>query len=127
MDSCASNDVGNELRIADVWGDARDDVDDVSNPFTTRKRRAPRNRVRCKFCGLDRPSNNFGRHLMRKHAAEKEVAAILSLPKGSRERKRALIRMRNQSNYEVYIREVSHATVVGGVFFMCFLEYLRAR
>lgn len=48
-------------------------------------------------------SRNFVRHLKRRHNHEKEVLDVLSFPLKSKERKFALEKLRNDSNFDLYL------------------------
>lgn len=62
--------------------------------------------MKCKFCEKDILSKNFVRHLEMYHKEEKEVQKILDCPKGSKERRRAVILLRNSTNFDLYIRGI---------------------
>ncbi|XP_025830428.1 uncharacterized protein LOC112904510 [Agrilus planipennis] len=59
--------------------------------------------VRCVFCAEDSVSKNFMRHLMRRHAGEKEVKAILLEPLKSKARKKAVEALRKETQFEQYL------------------------
>ena len=60
--------------------------------------------VRCKFCASDVLSKNFVRHVEKCHHEENEVKKILENPKSSKERRQAFILLRNDTNFDLYIK-----------------------
>lgn len=48
-------------------------------------------------------TKNFMRHLHRNHATEDEVEKILQLPKNSKERRKAVFLLRNDTNFDLFI------------------------
>ncbi|KAJ8962447.1 hypothetical protein NQ314_005743 [Rhamnusium bicolor] len=54
--------------------------------------------------GIDTISKNFMRHLKRWHSLEKEVMEILTFLKNSKQRKEALAVLRNETNFDLYLR-----------------------
>lgn len=64
-------------------------------------------KVKCKFCDQDITTKNFSRHLERNHSSESEVINILTFPKNSRERRRAFILFRNDTNFNLFIKGIT--------------------
>lgn len=60
--------------------------------------------MHCKFCKGDVNTKNFARHLERKHDNEAEIQQIFCLEKNSKARKTALAILRNDTNFDLYIR-----------------------
>lgn len=63
--------------------------------------------MKCKFCDQDLTTKNFSRHLIKKHASESEVKDILSFPKNSKERRRAFMLFRNETNFGLFIKGIT--------------------
>lgn len=64
-------------------------------------------KVKCKFCNQDLATKNFSRHLERSHASESDVIDIFSFPKNSKERRRALMLFRNETNFGLFINGIT--------------------
>lgn len=64
-------------------------------------------KVKCKFCDEDLITKNFSRHLERNHSSESEVIDLLRYPKNSRERRRAFVLFRNETNFSLYINGIT--------------------
>ncbi|XP_044762705.1 uncharacterized protein LOC123319818 isoform X2 [Coccinella septempunctata] len=60
--------------------------------------------TRCKFCDEDVNTKNFTRHIERKHSSNSEVIELLKLPKNSKERRNKFILLRNDTNFNLYIK-----------------------
>ncbi|KAJ8971508.1 hypothetical protein NQ314_000670 [Rhamnusium bicolor] len=58
----------------------------------------------CTFCEEDISSRNFVRHLTRRHSNVKEIRNMLSFPIKSKERQNALAHLRNNSNFNLYLK-----------------------
>ena len=58
----------------------------------------------CKFCKKDVTTKNFTRHLIRHHILEPEVKKILEMPKSSKERRQAFCLLRNDTNFDLFIK-----------------------
>nr|CAH7759144.1 unnamed protein product [Callosobruchus chinensis] len=67
------------------------------------KMRGSRKSVRCKFCAEDVLSKNFVRHIENNHRDENEVKKCLIFPKGSKQRRNALILLRKGTNFDLYL------------------------
>nr|CAH7741150.1 unnamed protein product [Callosobruchus chinensis] len=65
--------------------------------------RGSRKSVRCKFCAEDVLSKNFVRHIENNHRDENEVKKCLIFPKGSKQRRNALILLRKGTNFDLYL------------------------
>lgn len=64
-------------------------------------------KVKCKFCDQDLPTKNFSRHLERNHSSESEVVDMLTFPKNSKERRRAFMLFRNETNFNLFINGIT--------------------
>lgn len=60
----------------------------------------------CRYCGDDIPTLNFARHLKRQHKDEKEVIDIMQYPKNSKARREGFSLLRNETNFDLYIKGV---------------------
>ncbi|KAJ8946138.1 hypothetical protein NQ314_008960, partial [Rhamnusium bicolor] len=60
--------------------------------------------IQCKYCLEDIANKNFMRHLKRNHSTEKEVESIFQYPKNSKERRHALGILRNETNFNLFIK-----------------------
>ncbi|CAH1976684.1 unnamed protein product [Acanthoscelides obtectus] len=63
-------------------------------------------KVSCKFCDEDVTSRNFVRHLIRHHKHETDVKKALEFPAKCKERKQALSVLRNEQNFELYLKGI---------------------
>lgn len=55
------------------------------------------------YCDQKTISKNFVRHLERWHAQENSVISIMKFPKNSKQRKAALAKLRNETNFDLYL------------------------
>ncbi|XP_056611303.1 uncharacterized protein LOC130427704 isoform X2 [Triplophysa dalaica] len=82
-----------------VSSDEQSSIDNVSNPKDT----ISTHKNYCYVC--KKPQSKIARHFQKHQDTETEIAAALSLPKHSKDRKRLLEKLRNRGNYE-HNREV---------------------
>lgn len=76
--------------------------------ISTEQKKNDQKVVQCKFCKEDIANKNFMRHLQRRHNDEGEVIEIFkNTPKGSKARRQAFAILRNDTNFDLYIRGVS--------------------
>ncbi|KAJ8956204.1 hypothetical protein NQ314_006764, partial [Rhamnusium bicolor] len=76
---------------------------ELSAPLVFEKKKEKKN-MHCKFCSQDIATKNFMRHVTRTHASEREVKNILQYPKNSKERRRAFGLLRNDTNFDLYLK-----------------------
>lgn len=60
----------------------------------------------CSYCGNEIPTLNFARHLQRQHLNEKEVRDIMQYPKNSKARREGFALLRNEINFDLYMKGV---------------------
>lgn len=60
----------------------------------------------CRYCGNDIATLNYARHLQRQHKDEKEVVSAMQFPKNSKERRQAFALLRNETNFDLYIKGI---------------------
>ncbi|CAH0556875.1 unnamed protein product [Brassicogethes aeneus] len=83
------------------------DIEKTIQPLSEKikiEKNKTKKQIQCKYCAEDIPTKNFMRHLQRRHPTVKEVEELMQLPKNSKERRQAMSLLRNETNFNLYLK-----------------------